>query len=84
MLRWSLTASPSVPAEIKARLQKSEGGRITNTGDVLITSQRFRDQERNRQDCLEKLAGFLRGLYRTTTSEAHAAHAGIGRSAFAR
>ncbi len=60
VLRWSLSASPSVPAEIKARLRQREGGRITNTGDVLITSQRFRDQERNRQDCLEKLAVLLR------------------------
>lgn len=59
VLRWSLSASPSVPAEIKARLRQREGGRITNTGDVLITSQRFRDQERNRQDCLEKLAVLL-------------------------
>ena len=29
--------------------------RLTTEGDLLITSQRFRDQERNRQDCVEKL-----------------------------
>lgn len=60
VLRWNLLASPSVPAEVKVRLQQREGGRITNTGDVVIASQRFRDQERNRQDCLEKLAAILR------------------------
>jgi ribosome-associated protein len=60
VLRWNLAASPSVPADVKARFQKREGGRITNTGDILITSQRFRDQERNRQDCLEKLVLLLR------------------------
>ena len=57
---WNLAASPSVPADVKTRFQKREGGRITNTGDILITSQRFRDQERNRQDCLEKLTLLLR------------------------
>ena len=34
--------------------------RITATGELLITGQRFRDQERNRQDCLEKLAEMIR------------------------
>jgi ribosome-associated protein len=33
---------------------------MTATGDLLITGQRFRDQERNRQDCLEKLAELIR------------------------
>lgn len=59
VLRWNLAASPSVPPEVKARLQMREGGRITNTGDIVLTSQRFRDQERNRQDCLEKLSAML-------------------------
>ncbi len=60
VLRWNVLASPSLPPEIKARFGQREAGRITSTGDVLITSQRFRDQERNRQDCLEKLAALVR------------------------
>jgi ribosome-associated protein len=60
VMRWNVLASPSIPADVKARFQQREGGRITSTGDILITSQRFRDQERNRQDCLEKLAALLR------------------------
>jgi ribosome-associated protein len=59
VLRWNLTSSPSVPPDVKARLQLHEGGRITITGDIVLTSQRFRDQERNREDCLEKLAAML-------------------------
>jgi ribosome-associated protein len=59
VLRWNISASPSVPPDVKARMQLREAGRITNTGDLVITSQRFRDQERNRQDCLEKLSAIV-------------------------
>ena len=60
VLRWNVVASPSVPDDIKARLQQQQRSRITSEGDLLFTSQRYRDQERNRLDCLEKLAGILR------------------------
>jgi ribosome-associated protein len=55
VLRWNLVASPSLPADVKARLQEQQRQRITNDGDLLVTSQRYRDQERNREDCEEKL-----------------------------
>jgi ribosome-associated protein len=60
VLRWNVVASPSLPDDIKARLQQQQRRRITGDGDLLITSQRYRDQERNRLDCLEKLSGMLR------------------------
>ncbi len=60
VLRWNIAASPSLPEDIKARLQKQQRHRITNDGDLLLSSQRYRDQERNRLDCLEKLAEMLR------------------------
>jgi len=60
VLRWSVVASPSVPDDIKARLKQQQRSRITSEGDLLLTSQRYRDQERNRLDCLEKLAEMLR------------------------
>src|ERR1700694_5744289 len=55
VLRWNVLASPSVTAEVKERLCAQQRGRMTNAGELIITSQRFRDQERNRIDCLEKL-----------------------------
>jgi ribosome-associated protein len=55
VLRWHLAASPSVPEAVKARLQAHQRRRITGEGDLVLTSQRYRDQERNRQDCLDKL-----------------------------
>jgi ribosome-associated protein len=60
VLRWNLTASPSVPDDVKSRLRQRLPSRITNEGDLLITSQRYRDQERNRLDCLEKLREMVR------------------------
>ena len=55
VLRWNVAASPSLPDDVKARLLAQLRGRITGEGDLVLTSQRYRDQERNRQDCLDKL-----------------------------
>jgi ribosome-associated protein len=55
VLRWQLAANTSLPEEIKFRLRTLQRNRITTDGDLLVQSQRFRDQERNRQDCLDKL-----------------------------
>jgi ribosome-associated protein len=60
VLRWNLMASPSVPEDVKNRLRERLPSRITSEGDLLITSQRYRDQERNRLDCLEKLREMVR------------------------
>lgn len=55
VLRWNLNANTTLPQEVKDRLRTQQPGRITTEGDLLITSERHRDQDRNRQDCLEKL-----------------------------
>jgi ribosome-associated protein len=60
VLRWNVAGTPSLPDHVKARLISLNQKRTTATGDLLITGQRFRDQERNRQDCLEKLAELIR------------------------
>lgn len=60
ILRWNLAASPVVPDEIKARLVAAHPSHVTIEGEFLVTSQKYRDQERNRQDCLGKLAAMLR------------------------
>jgi ribosome-associated protein len=60
VLRWNILASPSLPDDIKSRLQQQQRRRITGDGDLLLMSQRYRDQERNRLDCLDKLAEMLR------------------------
>jgi ribosome-associated protein len=60
VLRWNMAASPSVPDEVKSRLRSLFGSRITTEGELVLSSQRFRDQERNKSDCLEKLGDLVR------------------------
>jgi ribosome-associated protein len=55
VLRWPVAASPSLPDDVKARLRAQQARRVTGEGELVISSQRFRDQDRNRQDCLDKV-----------------------------
>ncbi len=55
VLRWPLETSPSLPPEVKMRLRTLQRRRITTEGDFVLSSQRYRDQDRNREDCLDKL-----------------------------
>jgi ribosome-associated protein len=55
LLRWPVAASRSLPEPVRQRLTAKYGRRITKEGDLLVSSQRFRDAGRNVADCLEKL-----------------------------
>ena len=59
-LRFDARRSPSLPQEVKERLVKLAGRRMTADGVVLIDASRFRSQERNREDALERLVALLR------------------------
>jgi ribosome-associated protein len=48
-------ASSGLPSDVQARLQRLAGKRFTQQGTLLITAQRHRTQERNRQAALESL-----------------------------
>ena len=58
-LRWSVTTSPSLTAPVRERFVEKYRRRITNSGEVVIASQRYRDQSRNVDDCLGKLKAML-------------------------
>jgi len=60
VLRWDVARTPSLPADIKTRLLAQQSNRITTEGVLILSSQQYRDQERNRQDCLEKLRAMIR------------------------
>ena len=62
VLRW-LAAATLAPIPLAAweRMKTRFPSRVTTEGDVLITSQEYRDQERNKQACEEKLAEMIRG-----------------------
>jgi ribosome-associated protein len=60
VLRWNLTLSSCVPSHLLPRLLVKLATRLSTEGDLVLTSDRFRDQGRNREDCLEKLQALLR------------------------
>ena len=59
-LRFDIKGSPSLSAPIKARLMRLGGQRVTLDGVIVITAQRFRSQERNRDDALDRLIALIR------------------------
>jgi ribosome-associated protein len=59
-LRFDVASSPSLPSDVKARLMRLAGQRITNEGVLVIDAQRFRSQERNRADARERLVDLIR------------------------
>jgi ribosome-associated protein len=58
-LRYDVRRSPALPNDIAIRLMKLAGSRMTLDGVLVIRAQRFRTQERNRQDARDRLAGLL-------------------------
>jgi ribosome-associated protein len=54
-LRWRVIGSPSLPEGVRHRFLQRYAQRLTGDGDVLVTSQRFRDAGRNVADCLQRL-----------------------------
>jgi ribosome-associated protein len=59
-LRFDVKNSSSLPEAVKKRLIRLGGSRITDEGILNITAQRFRTQERNRVDGLERLTALIR------------------------
>ena len=54
-LRFDAKQSPSLPDELKSRLLAISDSRISSDGVVVIKAQRFRTQEKNRDDALDRL-----------------------------
>jgi len=59
-LRFDVRNSRTLPETVKARLERIAGRRLTNEGVIVIEAQRYRTQERNRQDALERLVEMVR------------------------
>lgn len=59
VLRWGVGRSPSLPDDVRARFRAKYASRITAEGEILVASQRYRDQGRNVDDCLAKLSEML-------------------------
>jgi ribosome-associated protein len=59
-LRFDARRSPSLPDDVRTRLERLAGRRLTRDGVIVITAQRHRTQERNRQDALDRLVELIR------------------------
>ena len=59
-LRFNIFDSPNLPEGVRARLIDLAGRRLAGNGDLIISAQKFRSQERNRADALERLIALIR------------------------
>ncbi|MGA7610866.1 MAG: alternative ribosome rescue aminoacyl-tRNA hydrolase ArfB [Xanthobacteraceae bacterium] len=59
-LRFDVRHSPSLPADVRARVAVLAGRRLTQDGVLVIIAQRHRTQERNREDARERLTELIR------------------------
>lgn len=59
-LRFDVANSPSLPEDVKGRLMRLAGKRINKEGILVIDARRFRTQEQNRRDAMERFADLLR------------------------
>lgn len=59
-IRFDLSGSLSLPEDVRERLARLAGRRLTRDGVIVIIAQRYRTQERNRQDALDRLVALIR------------------------
>jgi ribosome-associated protein len=59
-LRFDVRNTASIPGEIRERLIRLAGKRVTTEGVLIIQASRFRTQERNRQDAVDRLVQLVR------------------------
>ena len=59
-LRFDIRNTASIPVEIRERLIRLAGKRVTAEGVLIIHASRYRTQERNRQDAVERLVQLVR------------------------
>ncbi|MCL5460379.1 aminoacyl-tRNA hydrolase, partial [Loigolactobacillus coryniformis] len=59
-LRFDVARSPNLPEDVRARLTKLAGRRLTNDGVLVIVAESHRSQLTNRQDALAKLVELIR------------------------
>ncbi len=63
-LRFDVAHSASLPDDVRARLIRLSGRRMTQAGVLIIEARQFRTQERNREDAIERLKELVRDAAR--------------------
>ncbi len=59
VLRWPAASSEAIPEQFRARVISRLGRRMNDRGELVLSSQRYRDQARNIDDCLQKLCAII-------------------------
>ena len=59
-LRFDVARSPSLPEDVRERLAKLAGKRMTAEGVLIIAARRYRTQSRNRDDAMERLVALIK------------------------
>ncbi len=59
-LRFDVRRSPSLPADVRARLERLAGNALTSDGVLVLDARRYRTQPQNRQDALDRFAALVR------------------------
>ena len=59
-IRFDVVRSSSLSDDVRQRLIQIAGNRMTLAGELIVTAQRFRSRERNRQDALERIASLVK------------------------
>lgn len=55
VMRWPVASTPSLPEDVRERFMSAYRRRLNEQGELVVSSQRYRDQHRNVNDCLDKL-----------------------------
>ena len=59
-LRFDARGSPSLPQEVRERLETIAGSKLTKDGVIVLTANRLRTQEANRRDAIDRLVEMIR------------------------
>ena len=59
VMKWNIDENTSIPEGVKERFRSKFHRRINNEGELVISSQRFRDRGKNVADCLAKLRNLV-------------------------
>jgi ribosome-associated protein len=59
VLRWNLAGTTGFAPEDRDRMLAKLAARLTTEGDLIVMSDRFRDQKQNKDDCIEKLVAVI-------------------------
>jgi len=78
-LQWHPGSSNAFPLEIKVQVIRKLGSKLTNKGELIMSSQRYRSQVRNKEDVTERFLNFIERISRPPTKRVRTKPSGASR-----